>query len=429
MGVSYSQIRDAIRAALNPPNPVTNENTYRYWVRDVYVDGYAIAEDEQAKPGDVGRYIKVEFTINDKDQVVIGTMTKVVEKRTYEAVTESLRLTEAEAVGETGLVWRVTLINPGWSANGFYYSPQVLGAAAALYEGAKGFVNHTSESEMKDRPERDVRDICGWYEGVRQEKDGSLTAEIHLLERYAWLGQDLKQKPSLYGLSHDVRGKTKIGEAAGRSGRIVEAIAQVKSVDVVTEAAAGGAFDQMIASNRQNPETPEEGPDIMEWTTVTLEALRNERPDLVTKIEEAARTAAKSEADTAMQSLRESVSTVSTENKTLRESLAAMRAENVITKKVSASNLPDKAKERVQKLLESGALPLANGALDVATLETRIAEAIQSEQDYLTAIGGTGVKGAGQGTPTTTTIAEAVKNVDAALDSAFGIAAPAKEGN
>jgi hypothetical protein len=317
----------------------------------------------------------------------------------------------------------VSLIRPGWSANGYFYSADVLGAAAPLYEGVKAYRNHPSLTEMKDRPERDITDVVGWYEGVRQESDGRLTAELHLLERATWLGTDLKQKPDIYGLSHDVRGKTRIGEADGRSGRVVEAIARVQSVDVVTEAAAGGCVDQLIASTRPSP--PKED-DPMDLKTLTLEALKESRPDLTKAIEDAARQAARSEAEQPLNQLRESVSAVSTENKALRESVARFQAEAVIAKKVGASNLPDAAKARVQALVES-AIPLTDGALDKAALETKLQESIQSEQDYLTKIGGTGVKGAGSSDTSTTTLEESLKAVDEAFDRAFGI--PTKEGN
>jgi hypothetical protein len=429
--VSYGQIRDAIRAYLNPPNPVTNENTYRYWVRDVYVEGYAIAEDEMAKPNEVGRYIKVEYSVNDKGEVVVGAMTKV--KVEYVAVTESFRLLEAKAKDAEGKVFDVTLIRKGWSKNAppfdAYYSEAVLAAAAPLYEGVKAYADHPTETEMKDRPERSIRDIVGWYENVRVE-NGALRGELHLLESaQPWLSPLLKEKPDLVGLSHNAMGKTKLAEAEGRTGRVVEAIAKVNSVDVVTTPAAGGSIDKLIASTRQqNPEAPEEGNDTMELKDLTLEALRQQRSDLVTKIEEAARQAAKTEADQSITTLRESVNTVTRENQTLRESVAGLKAETIITKKVSGSNLPDAAKARVQKLVEASALPMKDGALDVASLETRITEAIKAEQDYLTAIGSGAVKGSGA-TDGTTSIAEAVKSVDAALDAALGIAAPDKEGN
>lgn len=423
MAVSFSQIRQAISAYMNPLDAQGRE-TYRYWVRDVYPGGYAIVEDEQAKGNTVGRYLRVEYSVNDKDQVIIGATTKV--KVEYVAVTESLRLSEAEAVGDTGLVWRVTLIRPGWSSNGFYYSPEVLGAAAALYEGVKAYANHPTETEMKDRPERSIQDVVGWYEGVRQESDGRLTGELHLLERAVWLGQDLKQKPDIYGLSHDVRGKTKIGEAAGRTGRVVEAIAQVKSTDVVTEAAAGGAVDQLIASNRPDSdpdsETRREAPDAMELKDLTLEALRAARPDLVQKLEEAARTAAKTEADQTITQLRESMQRSEQRSTAAETAVARITAKALVVERLAESNLPVPARVRVRTLIEAAALPMKDGGLDTETMGTKITEAIKAEQDYLTSVGGTGVHGAGAASANAeTAMTEALKRADEALDAAFGV--------
>jgi hypothetical protein len=430
--VSYGQIRDAIRAYLNPPNPVTNENTYRYWVRDVYVEGYAIAEDEMAKPNEVGRYIKVEYSVNDKGEVVVGAMTKV--KVEYVPVTEALRLLEAKAKDPEGKVFDVSLIKKGWSKNApphdAYYSEPVLAAAAPLYEGAKAYADHPTETEMKDRPERSIRDLVGWYENVRVES-GKLRAEFHLLESARpWLAPILIEKPDLVGLSHNAMGKTKLSEAEGRTGRVVEAIAKVNSVDVVTTPAAGGSVDKLIASARPdtiNPTAPEEGTETMELKDLTLEALRQQRPDLVQRLEEAARQAAKTEADTAAQSLRESVQRSDARAANAEAAVAKITAKATLVERLSESNLPAPAKMRVKALLEAAQTPMKDGALDDEAWSTRIKEAVQAEQDYLTKLGEGAVKGAGA-TDTTSTLAEAVKNADAALDKAFGVV-PAKEGN
>lgn len=333
------------------------------------------------------------------------------------------RLTEAVAKdGEAGKVFEVTLIRPGWSANGRYYPREVLAAAAPLYERARVFADHPTATELQQRPERSVRDLVAWVEGVQVAPDGSLRAELHLLESARpWLAPILRERPDLVGLSHHALGKTRIGQAEGRSGRVVEAIARVVSVDIVTEPAAGGSIDRLIASDR--PDT-DEGGEIVNWDELTLEALRQHRPDLVQALEAAAKQAVKTETDQALAPLREAVQAATKENAALRESLARMEARAIIAERVSASNLPAPAKARVRQMLEA-AVPMKDGALDAQALETRITEAIKAEQDYLAQVAGSPVRGAGDsGAGSGDRTMEALKKAEAALDRLFGVPEP-----
>lgn len=148
----------------------------------------------------------------------------------------TLPLEQAEVAG----TYRVVLVRPGWSENGRYYSQRVLAQALALFEGAKAYADHPSQQELRDRPERSVRDIIGYYGNVKQEPDGRLTATLHLVETAGWLRPLIEA--GLVGLSINALGHTRLGEAEGRRGQLVESIAKVTSVDVVTQAAAGGGF-------------------------------------------------------------------------------------------------------------------------------------------------------------------------------------------
>src|SRR5689334_10766086 len=48
----------------------------------------------------------------------------------------------------------VTLIAPGWSSNGRYYSKEVLKASISRFEGAQAYADHPTKSERQSRPER-----------------------------------------------------------------------------------------------------------------------------------------------------------------------------------------------------------------------------------------------------------------------------------
>lgn len=188
-------------------------------------------------------------------------------------------LCEAELSAD-GSVARVTLIRPGWSQNGRYYAPEVLARARGLFEGGQAYADHPSRAERKDRPERSVRDLVGYYEDVRQEQDGRLTANFHVVQE--WLrpivSASVKENARLAGLSINALGETRQGEIGGKRGIIVENIAKHNSTDVVTTPAAGGKFESLLASDGDAFTR-----DLLEAMPLDelMDTLRDARPDLV----------------------------------------------------------------------------------------------------------------------------------------------------
>lgn len=144
-----------------------------------------------------------------------------------------------ESGGDT---FRARLISPGWGSSG-YYSPDVLKAAAGLYRaGLKMFANHPTATERKELPERDVSKIAGYLvtDGVYESHPHpGIYASVKILPKY----QDLvRHGKNVIGLSHFADGTTRIGEAEGKRGTIIEQINQVHSVDIVTTPGRGGKF-------------------------------------------------------------------------------------------------------------------------------------------------------------------------------------------
>lgn len=136
--------------------------------------------------------------------------------------------------------YRIRIISPGWGSSGFY-SESVLRNAARLYRaGTKMYVNHPSVSERKDLPERDVSKIAGFLTTDAEYVSGKhpgLYAYAKFIPKY----QDLIQTAGrLLGISHYAEGESRIGQAEGRKGSIIEKITRVVSVDLVTEPGRGG---------------------------------------------------------------------------------------------------------------------------------------------------------------------------------------------
>lgn len=248
-------------------------------------------------------------------------------------------VTLAEAVSDApSKTIEVTLIRPGWSANGRYYSKEALGRAVPTFEGSRAFVNHPSLSEQKERPERDVRDLAGYYTNVRQADDGALKGTLNLIgargeELAPLIHEAITKKPDLLGVSINALGKTKMGEAEGRKGILVEDIikAPSTSTDIVTTPAAGGKFERLMNADDGFTKALLDNLEYDEW--------REARPDFLARMKNEMRTARKEElaesANTELATLREQVAQLESQRKGQEE--AQTRAQQELTDKLRES--------------------------------------------------------------------------------------------
>ena len=180
---------------------------------------------------------------------------------------EAGRLLE-QVEGKRGLEWEVVLIEAGFSRNGNFYPESVLEESVPLFEGVKAFLDHTNGEESGTRPERSVREIVGWFEGVRFEaprlvgrfKLSPAEERLRLLMVDAWE----RGKEDLVGFSVDVLARSQGRPTEEGMVQEVEKILKVFSVDVVTDTAAGGAVLRLVASRSPRPLGPQEKESGME---------------------------------------------------------------------------------------------------------------------------------------------------------------------
>lgn len=171
----------------------------------------------------------------------------------------------------------------------FYYSREALESAVSVFEGKKFYADHPDKLQEQVRPERSVRDICGYFEKVRieegEEGQAMLVGDVvtfpdepfrwaRALLREAIVYQDKHPDKELVGLSINASGDAqemdiqefmekglapksaipklqKAIEAGATSIRIVSAIADAVSCDLVTEAGAGGKLLEMIEREKE----------------------------------------------------------------------------------------------------------------------------------------------------------------------------------
>lgn len=159
---------------------------------------------------------------------------------TRKTITETAGLTAAPVEGNPGRLL-VTLITPGQGSSG-YYEPAVLEAAgrdAVFPAGTQMFLDHPTESEQFERPERSVKDLgavlaedARWDEGLQ-----ALVAEADVFSQHR---EVLNEMQAHIGVS--VRAAAEVSEAKGK--RLVERIvaSPANTVDFVTRAGRGGSF-------------------------------------------------------------------------------------------------------------------------------------------------------------------------------------------
>ena len=183
---------------------------------------------------------------------------------------ERLLLTEARpeaTVTETGAAGRlsVQLINPGWGSSG-YYAAGVLEAAAAdrvFPAGTHMYLDHPSETERYDRPERSVRDLAAVLTEDARWDGTSLVASVQVLGPHRELLTDPAVAEAIGVSIRAAAEVTEGGEAEGRRGRIIDRLTEGVSVDFVTRAGRGGRILQVLESARSRP--VQEARSIGQW--------------------------------------------------------------------------------------------------------------------------------------------------------------------
>ena len=202
------------------------------------------------------------------------------------------RFLESEASIETaGNRFKVALIQEGLGnlRDAFYYTRACLESAVSAFEGKKCYADHPSRTDEMDRPERSVRDIVGHFENVHVEEnaDGSamLCADLVMLpdEPFEW-ARSLVRHAVEYSKTH--QDKEFIGLSINASGdakeipaekflqaeripdsckpklmsaieqgltviRVVNAITDAVSTDLVTEPGAKGKVIEMLENEKE----------------------------------------------------------------------------------------------------------------------------------------------------------------------------------
>ena len=167
-------------------------------------------------------------------------------KRIHEALNLTVESVDAPSGRQS-----IQLIDAGWGSSG-YYSARVLENAANARVFPKGthmYLDHPSQTEEHDRPERSVRDLAAVLVEDAVWNGTALVGEAKVFKAYRELLTDPDVAENI-GLSIRAFADTTIGEAEGREGTIITALTEALSIDYVTKAGRGGRILAVLESAR-----------------------------------------------------------------------------------------------------------------------------------------------------------------------------------
>lgn len=176
-------------------------------------------------------------------------------------------------------IW-ITPIRPGFGnkKDGFYYTKEALKEAVqkGLFNNRKMYANHPPRGEEHKMPERSVWDwVSTLKETTWDEVRDEPRSRVKVYDDRFWS----RAQEAADEIAFSIRGGglARPGTAEGRQAKIVESVAQIASVDWVTEAGAGGAIAFAESAHEEFE---------MDLEKLTLEQLKEARPDLVEKLQE-----------------------------------------------------------------------------------------------------------------------------------------------
>jgi len=263
---------------------------------------------------------------------------------------------EATTINQEKGIYEITLIKEGLTSDKRRYYPRsVLESSVSLFEGTQAYADHPTKSEMKDRPERSIRDLIGVYESVRlDESNGttSIKAQLKTLDSAQWVRPLLSmatESANMCGASIHADGT--VIPKGSNGADLVESINSVFSTDIVTRPNAGGKVERLIASERN-----EGGEEEMKIEDITIDELTKANPELLEAVKkEVLEAKIKEDEDKDKNKGKDDNFVSAEEHKTLKESHEALSIELKIkgSKILEAVKDADDRKKVEDELTES----------------------------------------------------------------------------
>lgn len=235
---------------------------------------------------------------------------------------------EASSLGDGK--YRIRIIVPGQGSSGIYTAENLAESAPLFKAGTEMFIDHPTETEEWERPERSIRDYAGVFlEDATVGEDGALYTVCKV---FSGMNELIKDKWEHIGVSINAWCADPISENG-----IVPPIAGVRSVDFVTTPGAGGTIVDLLESNRNDNYVKEAGMD---------KEIESKFDELEASLIEAF----SSKLEAAMATIQEPKAEEPTEE-------ASVDVDSVLEagRKIAESGLPEAAIVRVREAVKAGA--------------------------------------------------------------------------
>lgn len=283
------------------------------------------------------------------------------------------KLSEAQALAPnalTGKTWKIKIIEGDRQGSSAYYPKEALESGKHLFsKGVRIFRNHPSESAKWEQPERKIEDIIGWLSEDATFDGKDLYANATFIESEQERIKELAEA-GVIGMSIRATGEM----TEGTNGMELKKFQSVQSVDVVTQAGAGGGFVDVLESarNQENSAEAEESKEepkleISQEFINLLEKQAQETTALLEKLN------AREDADVKAAADLAEAKRVEAEEAAKPKALSAAE----IAAALVEAKLAPKAQARVLKAVEGGA-DLAESIKDEQEIAAEILESAGS---------------------------------------------------
>lgn len=220
-----------------------------------------------------------------------------------------------------------------------HYPVSTIKESANIFKGMKMYLNHQTEREERERPERDVRD---WVSTI-QESSFSPTGAGLVQGKACIHDKQLRENMTdpIYaaniGLSINTGGRVSYGKINGEEMQIVEKIHPNRSngpgsVDWVTEAGARGRVAQPLKESASH-----NGEKDMDLSKLTMDELKDKNPTLYKQIQENA----------TQKSAEEKLAEANRIIEETRKEAKLLKQQELLKKLLKESKLADVVRERI----------------------------------------------------------------------------------
>lgn len=367
---------------------------------------------------------------------------KGVKNEMKQALAGTIKLLEVQEAGTSAPKFKGFVFTEGVTVGKDKYYTRAaveLAAKEGTFNGVPMYINHSTEREDYERPERDIRDMVGkilttWVQEINGKVGLAFEAALHGSPTYtvealrSWLKGMLEAGATPETSQHSwIEGAA--ADIEGYPVYRVDRVAKAESLDFVTRGNAGGVIEAAESADaaRKNIQIPKgEGGHKMDFKEI-LEAIKKDSAIKAALLKElspefAAQAKESAAAKEQKEALESAVKRAEEAEKKVAEMELARHKESILSeakKKVAEAKLPEPVAERVSESLASIAITKESKKEDVLA---EVEKVIVKEKEYMDKLGKAHVFGNGEAAEEigdTMESEEALKKADEIL-SAYG---------